>query len=203
MPLNPLSYNAVFISESALKEASIINENVDMKMITPTIKLIQDIYLMRMLGTGEFVDLQNKIVNGITPNTVEVNGQYPVLNANDLFLLDAYVTPLMIWGIMKEAPIVLTYKFMNKGIQKQDSDNSKPVSEAEVDKLKDWASNRFDWYAQRLVYYLNANTTLYPQYLVVKTLDDVAPSTRGYRAKLYIGNGLEGSGVCDPRFYFR
>lgn len=202
MPLNPLSYNAVFISETALKEASIINDNVDMKSLTPTIKTVQDTYLLRMLGTGEFVDLQNKIAN-MSGNNVLVNGVYPTLNADDTFLLDAYIAPMMVWGIMKEAPLVLTYKFMNKGVEKQSGDSAQVITPAEVDKLRNWAADKFDWYCQRIVFYLNANTQLFPQYLVVRTLDDVAPTVRGYRCKLYIGNGREGTGVCDPIFYYR
>jgi hypothetical protein len=203
MPLNPLSYNVVFISEDALKQASVINENVDMKTLTPTIKLIQDKYLLRLLGTGEFVDLQNKIANTVTPNSVLVNGIYPVLDANDSFLLDAYITPLMIWGVMKEAPLAITYKFMNKGVSKQNSENSQPASMDELQTLRTEAANNFDWYSQRLVFYLNANTQLFPQFLQVRTMDDVAPSPRGYTAKIYLGNGREGTGACDPEFLFR
>jgi hypothetical protein len=196
MPLNPLTFNTVFISESSLKEASIINENVDMKMLTPTIKLIQDIYLLRILGTGLFVDLQNKIARS-------ASGDTNALNSNELFLLDAYIAPLMIWGVMKEAPITLTYKYMNKGIEKMFSDNAQPANMEELSSLIDRASDRFDWYCQRTIFYLNANTQLYPAYLVVRTLDDVAPTVRGYRSRLYVGNGREGSGVCDPRIYYR
>lgn len=202
MPLNPLSFNAVFVGEAALKEQSIINDNVDMKMLTPTIKFVQDTFLMRMLGTGLFVDLQNKIAN-MAGNIVQVDGVYPNLTADDIFLLNAYIQPMMVWGVMKEAPIALTYKYMNKGVEKMSSDNAQSAPVAELEKLADWAYNKFDWYAQRLVYYLNANTQLYPTYLVVKTLDDLAPSVRGYRSKLYIGNGREGTGVCDPTFYYR
>jgi hypothetical protein len=198
MPINPASYNAVFIDEDALKGASIINENVDMKMLTPTIKLVQDKYLLRLLGTGEFVDLQNKIAgvfqDGTSGNT---------LNTNDTFLLDNYISPLMIWGVLKEAPYELTYKFMNKGVSKMSSTNSQPVSLEEIKTLVDRASNNFDWYSQRIIFYLNANTGLYPEYLVVKTMDDVAPTSRGYSSKIYLGNGREGTGACDPSFYFR
>lgn len=198
MPINPCSYTAVFIDEDALKGASIINENVDMKMLTPTIKLIQDKYLLRLLGTGELVDLQNKIA-GVYDDCTSGN----TLNANDIFLLDNYISPLMIWGVLKEAPYELTYKFMNKGVSKMSSETSQTVSLEEIKTLVDRASNNFDWYAQQIIYYLNANTSLFPQYLQVKTMDDVAPASRGYTSSIYLGNGREGTGVCDPSFYFR
>jgi hypothetical protein len=209
MPLNPLSYTAVLIDESALKAQSIINTNVDMKMLTPTIKLVQDKYLLRLLGTGELVDLQNKVTNQTAiaasqpPPIQYPDGSYPVLNANDKFLLDAYITPLLIYGVMKEAPYEITYKFMNKGVSKMSSETSQTVSLEEVKTLVDRASNNFDWYSQRIIFYLNANTGLYPQYLQVKTMDDVSPTSRGYKSKMYIGNGREGTGACDPEIYYR
>lgn len=196
MPLNPLTYNVVFISENALKAASIINENVDMSLLTPTIKLIQDIYLMRVLGTGLFVDLQNKIA-------LVTSGDTSAINDNELFLLNAYIAPLMVWGVMKEAPIALTFKYMNKGIEKMFSDNAQGANMDDISSLKDWASDRFDWYCQRAIYYLNANQSLFPAYNRVQTMDDVAPTVRGYRSRLYLGNGNEGAGVCDPSFYYR
>lgn len=198
MPLNPLSYNSLFLSESALKAASIINDNVDMKMLTPTIKAVQEIFIYRYLGTGLYVDLQNKIA-GVFPDGTSGN----TLNSNDLFLLNAYITPLMIWGVMKEAPDALTYKFMNKGVEKMSSENASPAVSSELDRLTDKAEKKFDMYASKLIYYLQGNQALYPQYQVVRTLDDIAPSVRGYNSKLYIGNRREGTGVCDPYFYYR
>lgn len=196
MPLNPATYTACFISEQALKDASIINENVDMKILTPTITLIQDLYILRYLGTGLYVDLQNKIA-------LYESGNTDALNADEKFLLNAYIQPLMIWGVMFKAPIVLTYKYMNKGVEKQSSDNSTPAPVEELEKLVDEAKDNFDNYAQRIILYLNANQSLFPSYNVVRTMDDVAPSVRGFRSKLYIGSGREGTGVCDPNFFYR
>lgn len=196
MPINPLTYNVQFLGEADLKEASIINENVDMKLLTPLIAAVQDTKLTRMLGTGLMVDLQNKIAQATSGNT-------SALNANEQFLLNAYITPLMIWGVMMEAPLGISFKFMNKGVEKMSSDNAQPAPTGDLDKLRDWAADKFDWYAQRLVYFLNANQNLFPAYNIVQSMDDVAPTVRGYRSKLYIGNRREGTGVCDTRFYYR
>lgn len=196
MPINPLTYNVQFIGEEELKTESIINDNVDMKLLDPLIAVVQDTKLLRMLGSGLFVDLQNKIAQAMS-------GQTQALNDNEQFLMNAYIKPLMIWGVMTEAPLGISFKFMNKGVEKMSSDNSTPAPTGDLDKLKDWASDKFDWYAQRLVYFLNANQNLFPAYNQTQTMDDVAPTVRGYKSKLYIGNGREGTGVCDPNFYYR
>lgn len=174
MAINANSYNVVFISEQALKDNSIINDNVDMKVLTPTIKLVQEIYLTRLLGSGLYVDLQDKI----KANT---------LNADEVFLMNAYIQPLMVWGIMKEAPVFMTYKYMNKGVEKMNSDNSQPAQLDELQMLVDKASDRFDWYSQRLINYLMANQQKYPSYNLIRALDDVPPTVRGYRSRVFLG----------------
>lgn len=200
MPLNPNSYNSLFIDENQLKQNGIINENVDFKLLTPTIKQIQDNYIMRTLGTNLFVDLQNKIAATASGNT-------NALNSDEKFLLNAYISPVMVWGVMKEAPLVLTYKYTNKGIQKASSDNSESASLSELQALQDKASKSFDWYNQRLMEYLWVNQQLYPAYAQTKSADDRPPSTRGYRSSIYLGSKWEQSAAADsygnPLWYFR
>lgn len=193
MPVNPLSYNAILISEQALKEASVINDNVDMKILTPTIKMVQDIHMTRLLGTGLLVYLQNCIagVSGFT------------LNPNDLFLLDNYIQPTMIWAIQREAPVYMTYKYMNKGIEKQSSDNGQPAGLNEIQMLTDKAGFNFDLYAQRMINYLAVNQQLYPAYLRVTAGDDIAPTARGFRSRIYLGNGYDDLNNCSPWFRYR
>lgn len=181
----PNSYNTLFISELALKEMSIINENVDMKMLTPTIRLVQDIYLTRLLGSSLMVDLQEKIVSS-------------TLTSDDKFLLDAYIQPLMVWGVMKEAPVSISFKFMNKGVSRQNSDNSQPSSLREIEMLMDRASDRFDWYSQRMIDYLCANSEKYPAYKDNQDSDDVKPTSRGYRSRLFLGDD---EGCCGGYKY--
>jgi hypothetical protein len=76
---------------------------------------------------------------------------------------------------------------MNKGIQKMDSDNSQPASLQEIQMLVDKSSDRFDWYSQRMINYLDANRVKYPSYNTHSSSDDVTPTRRGYNTRLYLG----------------
>ncbi len=176
MPLNKDSYNTLFLDEKRLKENSIINDAVDMKLLTPIIKSVQEIHLMGILGTSLYVDLQNKIKEG-------------TLNADEVFLMTAYIEGVMIWGVMAEAPLFTTYRFSNKGIEKMNSDNSEPASLEEVEKLADNAKFKFDTYSQRLINYLIANQALFPAYRNGNnsTCDDIHPSFNAYRSNIALG----------------
>lgn len=174
MPINPSSYNALFLSEQSLKDASLIDQNVDMKTLLPTIKFVQDIHLTRLLGSGLFADLQNKIVSSS-------------LNSNETFLLNAYIEPVMIWYVTQESYLLTTYKMKNKGVQVQSADNSQAASMSDLEVLADKAQQKADWYGQRLINYLIANAGLYPAYRLIRTYDDVPPTNRGYNSRIYLG----------------
>jgi hypothetical protein len=220
MPLNALSYNTMFIDEAALKSQSLINDNVDMKMLTPIIKLCQEKYLTKILGTGLYVYLQNCIVNQQNPGTIPPDQYGPswgyVMQPQDLELLNIYVQPLLVWLIMQDAPTYITYKLMNKGLSTQSSDTSKPAPLGEVQSFQNLARNNADWYTQRLMDYLIAFMQEYPAYLQYKTWNDVIPDTRGYKTSVYLGNGWGNNRArtwwggffgdcdgCDPWVFYR
>jgi hypothetical protein len=173
--INPNSYTAFFIDEQSLKDNSLINENVDVKMISPTIRLVQDVYLYKILGSSLYTDLQNKIVA-------------KSLNPDELFLMQGYIAPVMIWGIMVQAPMTITYKYSNKGVQTMNSDNSNPASLAELQALQSQARVNYDLYVERLVKYLIAYQNLFPTYRQITALNDVYPATTGYKSRLALGN---------------
>jgi len=175
MSINSGSYNTLFISETALKNASIVNANVDMKTLTPTIKLCQDKYLMPVLGSSLYSDLQNKIASGS-------------LNTNERFLIDAYLQPCLTWAILNESTIYMSYKYMNKGVSQQTSEFSNAPTLKELQFIADKEKSNFDFYSQRLINYLCANKTLYPTYNVETNIDDTKPSHTGFSSRLYLGD---------------
>lgn len=173
MPLNSY-WNTLFIEETIFKQLTGVNDNTDMKVITPTIKLAQDKYLPRILGDNLLTDLQNKINLG-------------TLSSNETLFLQQYVQPALTWAIMMELPPYLTYRYMNKGIEKKNSDNSTPVDLTELKYLVDKAKNNFDYYAQRVMDFLCANPTLFSAYRQENESDEKYPSTRGYRTTWFLG----------------
>ena len=142
----------LFISENKLKENSFINENVDDKLIRATIIQVQDMQIHPILGTG----LYNELKAQIQANTVT--------NLNRDLLQD-YIQPVIIWWVMADGTIPLTYKFMNKSVVKKNSEISQSADLEELITVANNFKNKAEFYTKRLIKYLESNETIYPLYL--------------------------------------
>lgn len=143
---------AFFISEEKLKQNSLINENVDDKIIRPLLIMVQDMYIQPAIGSG----LYNELINQIDNST---------LTAANITLITDYIQSSVIWWIMAEAPMSITYKFRNKGVQTQNSDNSSPASIEDLISVADNYKYKAEWYTKRLSNFLYANSITYPLFL--------------------------------------
>jgi hypothetical protein len=178
----------IFISEQALKDNSIINENVDMKVLLPVIKLAQEKYMMPILGTG----LYNELKTQITAATITV------LNKT---LLDDYIQPALIWWIMAEAPMPLTYKFMNKSVATRSSENANAASLNDLLKLEERFKDNAEWYSQRITNYLLQNIQSYPLYSNPGSgIDTIVPKKTMYSTGMYLGSTLSKNLPFRDRF---
>ena len=178
----------IFISEQALKDNSIINENVDMKVLLPTIKLAQEKFMLPILGTG----LYNEIKTQVSAATVSV------LNKT---LLDDYIQPALIWWIMAEAPMPLTYKFMNKSVATRSSENASAASLNDLLKLEERFKDNAEWYSQRITNYLLENSTSYPLYLSPGNgIDTIVPKRTMYSTGMYLGSTINKNLPFSDRF---
>jgi hypothetical protein len=101
----------LFISEATLKAETIISENVDPKLLIPTIKEAQNIYILPLLGTA----LYNDLVYNVSANS---------LSSEYVTLLNEYIAPCLIKYSVYECILPLSYKFQNKNIGTKSSDFS-------------------------------------------------------------------------------
>lgn len=161
-----------FLSESELKENSVINDNVDMKLLDPIIIEAQRIHIYSLLGTG----LYNELCTEIIADNVSV------LNKK---LLDEYVLPCLIQYVKYEAAPELLYKIMNKSIVKKNSDNSQPIDLTELNFLRDMYKDKAEFFAQRIVLYLIQYCNDYPLYKNAGTgIDIVRPRTNAFSSAI-------------------
>jgi len=132
-----MSKNVLFISEQTLKDRSLLQDNVDPKLIKPTIKHCQDMFIEPILGTGLYRALQDQITN----NNVSV------LNAK---LLDLYITDCLSWYVASEMVMSLGYKLTNKNVLRKTSENSETSSLNDLFSLMEYYKKKAEWYAQRI-----------------------------------------------------
>ena len=178
----------MFLSEATLKQESILQDNVDMKVVTPTIYDVQNYFILPILGTSLYKDISSEIEGGT------VSQKYKDL-------LDLYIQPTMIWYCRMELPLNINYKYFNKAVGVQNADNMNPASMDEIQMLMDRAKNKAEWYAERLTKFLLANQTTYPLYLTQTNvdIDTIFANRTNYTSGMVIG----GSDCCRGSYNFQ
>lgn len=182
-----MSRNILFISVDTIKERTGLHNNVDEKLVNPEILTVQDIYLLPTLGTG----LYNRLQDGIEAST---------LTAAETALLDTYITPTLVYLVMSELPMGLSYQFYNKGmIRKTGEGQSEPSTQEIIDVANHYRA-RGEFYKQRLIMYLkqNASSNLFPQYFNPGSgIDTIQPEHDGYTTTIWMGDdcGCKGSAM--------
>ena len=155
-----------FITESYLKSQTPITANVDVTDVTPFIKTQSEMRVQPILGTY-FYDIILAKYNAQT------------LTANEEILVSK-IQPLIAWRSAEDAVFNLTYQLKNKGLQKQDGDNSTSVSPDEMAFGMKMYSQKAAFYEQRLFKYLEDNRDLFADFTSKSNTDsDIKPLDTG------------------------
>lgn len=165
----------LFISEEYVKSNSVLDENIDVKTIRPTIYDCQRDYLKPILGT----DLYDKLISDISGST---------LTGNYLTLVNDYIAECLLKWVVFEFNIVGLYKYRNKSVSKQNSENSQPVDYTEQRYLMDYWQKKAETRSQDITDYLCANSDLFPEYLSNSDDDDLYPNAYNYSTSIYLGD---------------
>lgn len=177
-----MSQKALFITEKQLKDASLINENVSMIKLRPTVIMCQEMHIQPIIGSDLYKELQTQIIgDSLTPE-------------NETLLAD-YIQPCLQMWVMMEAPMILGYQFRNKNVERGTDVNSSQASIQELQRLMDNYRNKAEWYSERITRFLLANTTDYPLFSSpTSNIDTIIPTRRNYTSGMVLGrNGCCGS----------
>lgn len=168
---------SLFVTTSYIKNYGIVEGNLDDKLITSTIRMVQDINLQPILGSS----LYNAISDQIANNT---------LTAANTTLLDDYIAPYMLWMVVAEGTVIFNYRYSNKAVNTMNSENQFPVTMKELELLQAKYSAKADFYGKRMSLFLEDNPTNYPLFRNNNTnLEDLEPKIVKYQS----GFNLNGS----------
>ena len=166
---------ALFISENTLIENSVISENVSYTQIRPTIVKVQEMHIQPAVGSALYAELVTQVIAG-------------TLSANNTTLMQTYIQPAIIQWMYFELPMVLSFKYMNKGMDRRTSTESNPMSVDEVFKLMDKVKNDAEWYTERITRYLKENHASYPLFDNPPTaIDAIYPNGSSYETGMALG----------------
>jgi len=178
----------LFITENFIKENSPIDENVDVKFLRSTIYDAQRDYIKPILGS----DLYDKIESDISGSTL--TGDY-------LTLVNDYVSESLLKWVIFELTDVLLYKYRNKNVSKQDSENAQPVNYTEHRYLMDRWKEKAERRSQDTTDYLCANIDLFPEYTSNSDIDDIFPNKGNFTTSIYLGNDTTRQEDCDKKWF--
>jgi hypothetical protein len=166
---------ALMVSEQFIKDTTVIDENVDMKLLRDTIELCQEKYILPLVGTGIYNELVTQILAGS-------------VDSDNTTLLDSYIQTALKWWVQYEGVDILTYKFTNKTIAKKNSENSQPIDMEEVRRLMEkWRTNA-EMYSQRVTDYLQQNNTTFTLYDNPGSgSDTIYPKKNSYTTSIWLG----------------
>lgn len=173
-----MSRNILFISVDTIKDRTGLHFNVDPKLVYPDILFAQDAYILPVLGTALYDKLQTDIENKQLACPYET-------------LLNDYITPCLVYQVMAELPMALSYQFYNKGVVKKTGEGQSEPSASELTEVAQRYNSRAEYYRQRLVKYLKQQSSqnVFPEYLNPGSgVDTVVPDNQAYTISVWLGD---------------
>lgn len=140
-----------YLSVEDLKEITSISNNVDPSFLQPYIKSSEAMFVVPILG----IALDTELRSAITANTVTALQQT---------LIQFYIKPFSAYSSFLSAVPFLAFKATNKGIQRQNSENSEVPAITDINWYRQSIKDIQSFYKTQLEEYLNTNASLYPNY---------------------------------------
>ena len=159
-----------FITEQDLKDNTVIQNNLEAKLVEPFIKVAQDIHIVRILGTALATVM-------LADMSINVDGITEAATARFIDLLP-YVKDAHVYCTAAEATPFLAVRLTNKGVNRRASEFTSPASEGEVTGIKINFANYGDYYNNKLECFLIDNVDTYPEFRQAEEDCDNCKTTR-------------------------
>lgn len=133
--------NVLLISEDYLKTESFLDDNVSGKYLLTAIKMAQDIELQSIIGTNLLHSIQKKVFENVIE--LEANKRYKDL-------LDNYIQPFLLYQVLSEIVIPISYKMSNFGVMQSSDEKDYAVDNKQINLVKKFYSDKANVYKERL-----------------------------------------------------
>ena len=157
---------ALFVSSNRLKRDTAIGGSVDEDLIRPYVFMAQQRWILPVLGTKLYEKIAADIEGG------SVTGVYETL-------LEDYIIPATVQYSFVQLVPFLRLRFVNNAVVIMNSEQSQAASYDDLKPLMDQALDMAQFYRERLIDYINDNTSSYPEYNT-NTGSDLSPTTSNY-----------------------
>lgn len=165
------TFSALFIDDDYLKQYSPLGQTIDINEIYPFVENSQDVYIQDILGTPLYDKITWTVYSGGTFSTDETA------------LFEICSRALVYWTVYLSLPH-LYLRIRNAGVVKIQSENTVNSDLSELKYLKEEMKNLGEFWNQRAVNFICANSSSFPLYNAAS--DDMYPNTVTYDSDIYI-----------------
>ena len=174
-----MSRKILFITPQTIKERTGLHANVDEKLVNPEILTAQDMYIHPLLGTAFY----NRLLDGVENND---------LTDIEQDLIDTYITPCLVYLVLSELPMGISFQFYNKGVvRKTGSDQSDPSMQDLIDVANRYKA-RAEFYRNRLMKYVKEVASKGVNFQLYNNpgtgLDAIHPERNAYTISVHLDN---------------
>lgn len=170
--------NVLLISEDYIKSESNLDNNVSGKYLQSAIKLAQDIELQSLIGTKLLEVLQKKCIDWVD-SSVEGAVADSIDDPDNIKykeLLDYYVTPFLLFQVLSEVIVPITYKLSNFGVMRTDDEKDIAADASQVNLLRKYYKDKADFFKARLQDWVITYYNDFPELYSYKPLKDMYPN---------------------------
>lgn len=182
-------YNTLLISPQELKQESLINANVEEKVLNTIVQTAQEIYLCKIIGTPLYRKLQELVYNQVKDNEGDKISDTGFEIYNEL--LENYIKPYLKYKAVEQFTVENSFKMRSIGVVRNADTN---VSYADLESIKflqHYYSTYVAEYEDRLSKFICANQGSLPEvtaevasYLETPQVGETFANTSG----LWLGN---------------
>ncbi len=163
-----------FVTENWLKTKIPLTANIDMAKVFPYVESQADMRLQPILGTYFYTYLLGKY-----------NAQTLTVDEQNLVKKIQYAIG---WRAIEDCILGISFELKNKGIQQQSGDYSNPTTLSEANYIEGRMAKKAEFYEERLIKWLQANSSLFPQFLDEQNDSDMKPikaTNTGYNESIF------------------
>jgi Ni,Fe-hydrogenase I large subunit len=166
--------NVLLISETKIKNFTDIDQNVSSAVLLPFISVVQQTKLEYIIG-GKYY---KKILDGVIDSN---------LNETDLNFLEYFAQPLLLWAAYAECLPSVWGRIKNNGIV---NGAEQSVTLKEMQWFTEKASERSQFFEQRMIEQIIWNSNLYPDVFNYSTKNGMQPHLgKNYFSGVHLSNG--------------
>ncbi|MFN7584108.1 MAG: hypothetical protein ACK5P0_01990 [bacterium] len=164
--------SSFLIDIATIKKLGFVNKNVDDPIISVTLRRVQDTVIKPILSTTFY----NRLIEGVYNDD---------LNADEINLLNTYITPCIVAAVDYRIINALTYETRSKTVGTARDEHINPVTIEEKHIREEDLKRDFEVYRKELIGYLCDNSELFPEYENYSTDDGgIAPDKGRTRTRV-------------------